>query len=159
MEDSATVTTEVSETTDINSLADLVPALRELGYRARPTDEGVLVGITQVEDDGSSRDFLMMVTEENGNLEFNCQLCTIGELQENHDENSLAALSWVFLALNTEIQPWGVGLINPDGELDETDTVVLTDSVPLGDFSRDELEKAMVTLERSLAAVTPAYVK
>jgi hypothetical protein len=68
-------------------------------------------------------------------------------------------LGWVFLALNTEIQPWGVGLINPDGVLDETDIVVLTDSVPLGDFSRDELEKAMVTLERSLAAVTPTYVK
>ncbi|KKL77366.1 hypothetical protein LCGC14_2035620 [marine sediment metagenome] len=151
--------TETMEVTKIDTLADVVLALREHGYHAKLTDDGVITGVSLAEDDGSSRDFAMLITEENGSLEFTCQLCTIGDLEKDHDENSLAALAWVFLAENAEIQPWALALINPDGELDSNDTIVLTDSVPLGDFSTEELASAMTTLLRALANAVPTYIK
>ena len=150
---------ETMEVTRISTLADAQQALRQLGYHAKLSDDGVMTGVSLAEEDGSSRDFAMLITEENGSLEMNCQICTIGDLEKDHDENALAALSWVFLALNVEIQPWAIGLINPDGDLDSTDTVVLTDSVPLGDFSVEELESAMTTLLRALANVVPTFIK
>ncbi len=150
---------ETMEATKIGTLAGTVEALRELGYHAKLTDGGVLTGVSLTEEDGASREFPMLITEENGSLEMNCQICTIADLEEDHDENGLAALAWVFLALNTEIQPWAIALINPDGELDPTDTVVLTDSVPLGDFSTEELQSAMTTLLRALANVVPTFIK
>jgi len=149
---------EILEATKISTLADCQQALQGLGYHAKLTDEGVMTGVSLTEEDGSSRDFLMLITEENGNLEMNCQLCTIGDLETDHEENALAALAWVFLAENAEIQPWAIALINPDGELDSTDTLVLTDSVPLGDFSNEELESAMTSLTRALANVVPTYI-
>ena len=145
--------------TKVESLADVVSALQGLGYHAATKEGGVLTGVTVAEEEGSSREFLMMITEENGSLELNCQICTIGDLQKNHDDNELAALAWVFLAVNAEIQPWAIALINPDGVLDETDTVVLTDSLPLGDLSTEELDSAMTTLQRALVQVVPTYIK
>ncbi len=145
--------------TKVESLADVVSALHDLGYRAKSVDGGVLTGISVTEEDGASRDFPVMITEENGSLEINCQLCTIGDLQQDHDDDGLAVLAWVFLAVNAEIQPWAVALINPDGVLDETDTVVLTDSLPLGDLSTEELDSAMTTLQRALVQVVPTYIK
>jgi len=142
----------------ISTLADVVTKLHELGYHAKLSDNSVITGVSLTEEDSSSRDFVMSITEGNESLEFNCQLCTIGDLEKNHDDTSLSALAWVFLARNSEIQPWGIGLINPDGILDSTDVVVLTDSVPLGDFSIDELQSAMTTLERALANVVPTYI-
>lgn len=145
--------------TKISTLAEVQQALQQLGYHAKLTDDGVMTGVSLTEEDETSRDFVMLITESNGNLELNCQICTIGELEKTHEENELAALSWVFLALNVEIQPWAIGIINPDGVLDPTDTVVLTDSVPLGDFSVEELESAMTSLHRALANVVPTYIK
>lgn len=150
---------KVMEVTQISTLAEAQQALQQLGYHAKLTDDSVLTGVSLTEDDGSSRDFVMLITLENGSLEFNCQICTIGYLEQDHDEKALAALAWVFLALNAEIQPWGIALINPDGELDSSDTVVLTDSIPIGDLSIEELESAMTTLLRALANVVPTYIK
>lgn len=150
---------ETMEAIKISTIAETQQALQGLGYHAKLTDEGVMTGVSLTEGDGSSRDFLMLITEENGSLEMNCQICTIGDLEQTHDENELAALSWVFLALNAEIQPWAIACINPDGELDSTDTIVLTDSVPLGDFSTEELESAMTTLLRALSNVVPTFIK
>ena len=151
------------EATKIDTLADVQQALQGLSYHAKLTDEGVMTGVSLAEEDGTSRDFLMLITEENGNLEMNCQLCTIGDLEMDRGEggviDAMASLAWVFLATNAEIQPWAVALINPDGEIDSFDTVVLTDSVPLGDFSTEELESAMTSLTRALATVVPTYIK
>ncbi len=151
-------TMEVTEITRISTLAEVQQALRQLGYHAKLTDDGVMTGVSLAEEDGSSRDFPMLITEEQESLEFNCQVCTIGDLEKDHNENALGVLAWVFLALNTEVQPWAIGLINPDGVLDSTDTVVLTDSVPLGDLSIEELESAMTTLLRALANVVPTFI-
>lgn len=148
---------ETMETTKINTLAEIVPALHELGYHARLTDDGILTGTSLTEDDGSKREFAMLITADGDNLSFDCQLATIGEVDAKSDEE-LAGLGWVLLALNAEIQPWAVALINPDGELSDDDTIVLTDSVPLGDFSTEELESAMSSFGRALAAVVPTYV-
>lgn len=151
---------ETMEATNISTLADVQQALQELGYHAKLTDEGVMTGVSLAEENGGpSRDFLMLITEENDSLEMNCQICTIADLEKDHDESDLSALAWVFLALNAEVQPWAIALINPDGELDSTDAVVLTDSVPLGDFSTEELESAMTSLLRALANVVPTFIK
>lgn len=149
---------ETMEATKISTLAEVQQALQDLGYHAKLTEGGVMTGVSLTEEDESSRDFVMLITEENGSLEMNCQICTVGDLEKDHDENGLAALSWVFLALNAEVQPWAIALINPDGKLDSTDAVVLTDSVPLGDFSADELHSVMTTLLRALANVVPTFI-
>ncbi|MHA2279570.1 MAG: hypothetical protein ACXAC5_01575 [Promethearchaeota archaeon] len=139
-----------------STLAEIVPALHELGYRARLTDGGILTGMS-LEDDADKREFLMLITiDEQNNLDFNCQLATIGDLDMPEEE--LAGLGWVLLAINAEIQPWAVALINPDGVLSDDDTIVLTDSVPMGDFSTEELEAAMSSFGRALAAVVPTYI-
>lgn len=150
---------ETMEVTKISTLAGTVEALRGLEYHAKLTDGGVLTGVSLAEEDGTSREFPMLITEESGSLEMNCQICTIADLEKDHDDDGLAAVAWVFLALNAEIQPWAIALINPDGVVDSTDTVVLTDSVPLGDFSTGELESAMTTLLRALANVVPTFIK
>lgn len=154
---------ETMESTKLNTLADIVPALHELGYHARLTDDGIITGTSLTEDDGTKREFAMLVTEDNGNLTFDCQLATLGEITVSSvgvdSKEELAGLGWVLLAINAEIQPWAVALINPDGNLSDDDTIVLTDSVPLGDFSVQELESAMSSFGRALAAVVPTYIK
>lgn len=159
---------ETMEVTNISTMDDVVTALQELGYHAKlefnTVDNVVITGVSLTEEDGSSREFPMLITEtgtpENGSLEFNCQICTIGDLEQEQElDDALAALAWVFLALNAEIQPWAIALINPDGELDSSDTVVLTDSVPTGDFSMAELESIMTSLLRALANVVPTFIK
>lgn len=152
-------TMEATDILKIHTFAAVVEALRDLGYHAKLTDDGVITGVSLTEEDDSSRAFPILITEENDSLEFNCHLCTIGDLENSHDENGLSALAWIFLALNAEIQPWAIALINPDGELDSSDTVVLTDSVPLGDFSSEELQSAMETLLRALANVVPTFIQ
>lgn len=148
---------ETMESTKLNTLADIVPVLHELGYHARLTDDGILTGSSLTEDDGTKREFAMLITLDENNLSFDCQLATIGQVDAKSEEE-LAGLGWTLLAINAEIQPWAVALINPDGELSEDDTIVLTDSVPLGDFSTEELEAAMSSFGRALAAVVPTYV-
>jgi len=152
-----TTAVEQEQVTDINTMADLVTGLRQLGYRAKLTDDGVLTGTSLAEDDGSSRDFVMLITEEGNSLQFNCHLTTIGELAIK-DENELSAILLALMAANAEIQPWAVALINPDGELDDSDTLVLTDSMPMGDLSIGELESAMDSFGRALAQVVPNYI-
>ena len=146
------------ESTRLNTLADIVPALHALGYHARLTDDGILTGTSLTEENGEKREFAMLITvdEQNRNLSFDCQLATMGELPGSEEEQM--SLGWVLLAINSEIQPWAVALINPDGVLSADDTIVLTDSVPLGDFSTEELESAMSSFGRALAAVVPTYI-
>ena len=154
---------------DINALADCVVALRDMGFHARLDEDGESVtggiSITIDDDPGNDdkKDFIFMLTENDGNLQFNCQLCTIGDLPDEETatigkEAKTDAMAWVFLAVNTEIQPFSVGLINPDGVLDETDVLVLTNSVPLGDLNRDEFQSAMDGLRRGLVAVIPSLI-
>lgn len=149
---------ETMESTQLNTLAEIVPALQALGYHARLTDGGILTGTSLTEDDGSKTEFAMLITtdEKNKNLTFDCQLATVGDLPGSEDEQ--LGLGWVLLAINAEIQPWAVALINPDGVLSDDDTIVLTDSVPLGDFSTEELDSAMSSFGRALAAVVPVYI-
>ena len=144
------------ESTKLHTLADIVSALHKLGYHARLTDDGILTGTSLTENDGTKREFVMFITTDGDNLSFDCQLATLGDIEIT--EGELGGLGWVLLAINAEIQPWAVALINPDGELSDDDTIVLTDSVPLGDFSTEELESAMSSFGRALAAVVPTYI-
>lgn len=158
------------ESNDINTLADCVAALQDMGYHARlDTDgESVTGGISITIDDDpntdDTKDFIFMLTENDGSLQFDCQLCTIGDLPGEEtdtvgeEEAQISALALIFLAVNTEIQPFSVGLINPDGILDETDVLVLTNSVPMGNLNRNEFQSAMDGLRRGLVAVIPSLI-
>lgn len=137
------------------SLSAIVPSLRSLGYHAKLTDQGVMTGISY-NDEKESRSFAVLITEGENGFQFNCQIGTIGELQGSHSEESLTALAWVLLSLNSEIQPWSVALINPDGQLDPSDTLVLIEN--LETVNKDSLAFAMSSLERALATVVPAYI-
>ena len=150
--------TKTVESTNIDTLADMVPQLRALGYHAKLTDDGVITGVSITEDDGDEREFSVMITKPNEHFQIDCRLTTIGELDQKEDE-VLNSLAWVLLAINAEIQPFAVALLNPDGVLDDTDILVLTDSVPVGDFCAEELAFAMDSLQRGLVAVVPAYLE
>lgn len=155
--------TDVGQIEQVDSLSDAVEVLRDLGYHARLTDDGVLGGISireGEEESAESRDFMFMITEDGENfersLQFNCQLCTIGDLPDNE----MDTLPWIFLAVNTEIQPFSVGCHQADAaDLDEKDVLVLTNSIPLGDLSRAEFQSAMDGLRRGLVAVIPSLIK
>lgn len=147
--------------THVGTLYDLSLYLCDMGLLARFDEDGksvtgsVSVTLDDKEDNDKIQDFVFMVTAIDDSLQFDCQLCTVGDLPDDTAD----AIAWLMLAVNTEIQPFSVGLINPDGILDEDDVLVLTNSVSIGDFDKNKLQRTMDDLRRGLVAVMPLLSK
>ncbi len=133
--------------TYVNTLENAVDALVENGFDAKRQD-----GFVSVNIGGPDRPFtaVLRFSGDTRQLLINCQLGVIGDFAEDQ----LAALALAALDMNTFIQPYAFAIISDtdDTELDDETQwpLVLTDSMPVGDLSTEELVANMDTLIQAL---------
>ncbi len=136
----------MQEITKMGSLEQVAQGLASLGYEAELQEGSIFAKIG-----GTEKPFTALLTkDERGELVITCQLAKLGDLREED-------LPKVFLAAldaNTKTRPYALAIISDadDATLDKEEEwpLVLTDSVPLGDLSSEELKAAMDNLLSAL---------
>lgn len=126
----------------INGSSDVRTVVEELGFGIDQTSDISFVVKLGVKD----HPLLAIITVLDGELSIDCKLATLGEIGEDRiSEFCLAALD-----LNSRIRPYAFALISDSDDPSLGDPsewpVVLTNSVPIGDLSTGELEKALRSL-------------
>jgi hypothetical protein len=129
----------------IENVEQVRQVLEEEGYEALVTDGSVITKI------GDTNGIPAVFTISNDFLKINCQVATLGDIPEDNLTNcALFALS-----ANTVINPFAFALIDAtdDPTLDNPEDfkVILTDKVPVGDLSREELVSALNSLWSAVA--------
>ena len=133
----------------IQSLDQVAEALDAGGYEVEMGDETVHLKVG-----GMDRPFVAVVTvnEPGTELAISCQLARWGDIPEKH----LLQFAVACLDANTRIRPFAFATITASDrpDLDDPDEwpIVITNSVPLGDLSREELHAAMDSLWSALAS-------
>ena len=137
----------------LDTLEQVAEALTALGYEAELQNDGAVF----VKVGGSEKPFTLILTTDNagGELVFTCQLGTMGDIQDEKAADFMLAA----LDANTITRPYAFAIISDsdDPSLDDEEQwpIILTDTVPLGDLSADELNAAMDSLWAALAAARP----
>jgi hypothetical protein len=132
---------------NILTLSDVHESLTVLGYEATLSPNCVVVKVG-----GLSKPFPAVITHNqmNRHFQFTCQLTKLGLIPED----KLAAFALAALDANSRIAPFAYALLtdsdDPKKDKPEDWQVVLTHSIPLGDFSRSELASAMESLLTAL---------
>jgi len=126
----------------IENLQQVTEVLEELGYDVRPHEDVVHIALG-----GTEKPFIAVVTiNENRELVINCQVAKLGDLSEDN----IPTVQFILLDANTRIRPYAFGIItaSDDAEFDDAAEfpIVLTDSLPLGDLSTQELAKNLDSL-------------
>jgi len=133
----------------IENLKQAAEVLEARGYDTVAGEEAVYTTIG-----GKRKPFVAVLTINPKNeLVITCQVAMVGDF----DEDKFAETLFNLLDLNTEIRPYAFGILtaNDDPELyEEVESfpIVLTDSLPLGDLSDEELQKSMDSLLIALQA-------
>lgn len=131
--------------TNLNNLQEIFNSLQNLGFEAVLNDGFIAVKIGTSENPFTA---VLNISGDN-NLAVTCQITTLGRIK-NQQEFFLACLDANTL---TRFQPFAFGIItNNDADDDNHNNwpIVLTDTVPLGDFQESELESAMDSLLSAL---------
>ena len=140
---------------NISSLAQIEEILESAGYETIRTQDGVVMKIG-----GKSVPFTSVFTidKEQNQVIINCQIAMIGDIKEEEMSNVLFTL----LDYNTMVRPYAFAVIsateNPDLDDEEKWPIVLTDSLPLGDLSSDEIIASVESLWSALSVV-PVLLK
>ena len=140
---------------NISSLAQIEEILESAGYETIRTQDGVVMKIG-----GKSVPFTSVFTidKEQNQVIINCQIAMIGDIKEEEMSNVLFTL----LDYNTMIRPYAFAVISAteDPGLDDEEKwpIVLTDSLPLGDLSSDEIIASVESLWSALSVV-PVLLK
>jgi hypothetical protein len=119
----------------------------ELGYEAHLKDNSVAIKVGGLENP-----FVTVLTHNQSTKHFQitCLITTIG-LMENETVYKFAVAA---LDANSRIMPFAYALItestDPENDDDNEWPVVLTHAIPIGDFSKSELESAMHSLVKAL---------
>jgi len=126
----------------ISNLHQVAEALEDLGYDVKFTEEAVHIAIG-----GMDNPFVAVLTINNENeLVITCQLAKLGDLREDE----VPAVQFSLLDTNTRIRPYAFGIISASDEPEYNDAadypIVLTDSLPIGDLSLEELSASMDSL-------------
>jgi len=129
----------------MQSLTDVQNMLEELAYESVLNENSIVVKI------GGKVPAVLTVNAKN-QLDITCQLATLGEIGEER----AAEFAFGALDANTRIKPYAFALISgeDDASLENQEDwpVVLTDTVPLGDLSKEELDSAVTSLRAALLA-------
>lgn len=130
----------------INTLEQVAQGLISLGYEVEPQESSVFVKVG-----GSGKPFTAVMTiNEKRELVITCQLAKLGDFEEENLPKVLLSA----LDANTRTRPFALAAITDadDPQLDQEEKwpLVLTNSVPLGDFSSEELKAAMDALWQAL---------
>lgn len=140
---------------NISNLEQIETVLESSGYETARDDQGVVMKIG-----GKSVPFTSVFTIDEGQNQIiiNCQIARMGDIKEEE----LSKVMFSLLDYNTVIRPYAFAIIsateNPDLDDEEQWPVVLTDSLPLGDLSSDELIASVESLWSALSVV-PALLK
>jgi len=140
---------------NILSLEQIEEVLESAGYETLRDENGVVMKIG-----GKSAPFTAVFTIDEGQNQIiiNCQIARMGDIKEEEMPHVLFAL----LDYNTMIRPYAFAVISAteDPDLDEEEDwpIVLTDSLPLGDLSSEELITAVESLWSALS-VAPVLLK
>lgn len=134
---------------NICTLESAEQVLLENGFDAKMKD-----GFLAINIGGPERPFTgaISLSPDSKQLLVNCQLGVLGDFSENQ----LAAMALAALDMNTYIQPFAFAIVSDadDAELDDEMKwpLVLTDSMPLGDLSAEELISSMDALIQALVS-------
>ncbi len=140
---------------NISSLEQIEEVLESAGYETIRSEEGVMMKIG-----GKSIPFTSVFTIDEGQNQviINCQIARMGDIREEEMSKVLFSL----LDYNTMIRPYAFAVISAaeDAGLDDEETwpIVLTDSLPLGDLSDQELIASVESLWSALSVV-PVLLK
>jgi hypothetical protein len=140
---------------NISSLEQIEEILESAGYETIRTKDGVIMKIG-----GKSVPFTSVFTidEEQNQVIINCQIAMMGDIKEEEMPNVLFTL----LDYNTMVRPYAFAVISAteDPGLDDEEKwpIVLTDSLPLGDLSSDEIIASVESLWSALLVV-PVLLK
>ncbi len=140
---------------NISSLEQIEEILESAGYETIRTTDGVVMKIG-----GKSVPFTSVFTidEKQNQVIINCQIAMMGDIKEEEIPNVLFTL----LDYNTMIRPYAFAVISAteDPGLDDEEKwpIVLTDSLPLGDLSSDEIIASVESLWSALSVV-PVLLK
>ncbi len=134
--------------TCLDDLEEVSDFLEELGYSVIPHEDTLHVAIGSVENPFVA----VFMINDNNELVITCRVAKLGDLNEDEIPN----VQLMLLDANTRVRPYAFGIItgsdNPDLDEAEDFPIVLTDSIPLGDLSEDELEFSMESLLVALKA-------
>jgi hypothetical protein len=134
-------------TTHVHTLEDAQRALEVLGYKTKL--DGVLS--VQLRDTEHSFVAFMSINTSKSSLRIYCEVL---ELTEDVEEDRFTEFSFAALDANTRIAPFSIGILTGDDEGgSEKLPVVLTNILPLGDLSSNELESAFNSLEEALFGI------
>lgn len=88
------------------------------------------------------RPVIVSINEKNNTMTISCQ---VAKFDEATDPSDLLQM----LKLNINMAPFAYALVIDEG--DESASIVLLDSIPIGDLSEDELDAAMDSLRLAIA--------
>ena len=136
---------------NVSTPAELVEALEKLGYDAELTEGDNNSVQTSVGNNGAR--FPVVFTLLDDKLNIACEVARLGDL----DEERLPVMAMKALDANTDGNPlaWGLltGSDDPSRNESKDWSLVATDSMPVGDLSKDELEHEMdAVLSRVMGA-------
>ena len=140
---------------NISSLEEIEDVLESAGYETIRDEDGVLMKIG-----GKSVPFTSVFTIDGSQKQviINCQIARMGDIKEEEMPKVLFTL----LDYNTLVRPYAFAVISAaeDPGLDDEETwpIVLTDSLPLGDLSSEELLSSVESLWSALSVV-PVLLK
>lgn len=133
----------------IDTLDKVADALEASGYESEAQNGSVSIAVG-----GSQKPFAAVITldEATDELVVTCQVAKLGDIADD----MLMEFCVACLDINTQIRPYAFATItasdNPD--LDDPDDwpIVLTDSLPIGDLSSEELSASIDSLWSALVA-------
>ncbi len=126
----------------LETLNQIAGALENFGYEVQESENGVACKVGKLVS--------VLTIDSNNQLNITCQIAKASDIADA-EKFALVALD-----ANTRILPYSIAMItandNPDEYSDEDADcpVVLIDSIPLGNLSESELDRAMNSLLEAL---------
>jgi len=129
---------------NIVSLAQVDKVFQDLGLESEINGDSIILKVGSHE-----HPFLTVVSSDGDNLDFKCQLVKADQIEEEQE----GIFAFAALDANTRIAPFAFGFLTADdGVEDGSDSFVLTNRLPLGNLSEDELRSAVGSLKAALIA-------
>lgn len=131
------------------TLSQCADALNTLGYRITADDDAVLVQVGGMKAPFTA---VLTVNAERNDLDIVCRVAKLGDVPEEN----LPALLAGCLEANQAVKPYAFATISALDARSTSDgeewILILTDSLPFGDLSVEELAASMRSLLRALMA-------
>ncbi|MES2570379.1 MAG: hypothetical protein V4710_10050 [Verrucomicrobiota bacterium] len=137
--------------TSLTSLTSIADALCDAGYSASAGDSAAFV---ELQHDGAK--YPAVIQAQGKEFFISCQ---VGKI-DDFEPDQLALVATNALAANVEMLPYALAILKPENSADEKavgeSPLVIINSVPVGDFSEEELLWSVRKLQVALATAVQA---